>query len=159
HRAHRGVQQGVDQRGLPLLELADHEHVEGRIGQALAGRGQPGQEVRARVRLGCLPAQIDHGQSLLNGRRTSAGVGVPRHLRNSSCASTLIQICAVSGRGPPMPPCSQRSPPSTVRSLSCTSTLLSSTLSSTLKLPSVSKLSSIELSVSVTSVLNEPSLL
>ena len=40
----RQTRQGIDQRRLPLLVLADHEHVERRVEQALPRAGQaPGQ--------------------------------------------------------------------------------------------------------------------
>ena len=59
HRAHVGLQQGVDQRALAALELADDGHREQPRGQPLAGGGQVRAEVRAALLLGHAAALVE----------------------------------------------------------------------------------------------------
>ncbi len=152
--AHGCVEQGVDQRRLALLELADDEHVEGGVGEALAREREPAGQVGTVVRRARLSPEVDYGQCLLDGRRPLAGVGVPRHVRSSLYPATLTRIEWVSvhaARDPssePGPRCrcvNECDQATSIPSSSLTSTelsLASTSIELSLASTSVSKLSS-----------------
>jgi hypothetical protein len=92
-RADRRVEQRVDQRRLPLLELAHHEDVERRVEQPLLREPQSVGQVGPLVRGRRLGPQVDHGERLLHRCRSCCGVQISRHL------SLLLSIPALQTDG------------------------------------------------------------